>query len=187
MTVDSIDLTLIARRRFDDLAAQMEQHGCIKVTGFHLGTETSNSEPVFLPIPGYLLNDGNAKDKIFAALREMLKERPEVIWMSFGSEAFLFDLTESGKKLITDDRRFHALVDRGFKKLESLGYGKTVESLQISAQSRDEIVTVARVFKRDDKAKKIVWFGEVMLTTVPQANYRGRTKMWGDLRPENLE
>lgn len=133
---------------------------------------------------GDLLSSGEAKDHLFQFWRDRCAD-PAVEAFACGSEAWGYQENEIGEKFRKSNPRAHrSMIDSGFVTLISFGHGERCEMFTVAAQDRERAVLMHRTFVRTDGV--ITWTGEPVTREIPQSDFKGRQKMWGDLRPENL-
>ena len=138
------------------------------------------------PLPegaAYLLDIGEAKDKLFGGVRAIV-HRPgsDVDAVFFATDMWMARATPLGMKN-AKELRGNKHVDRGFEKLVKMGWMERCECLMVTAQTEQEVLILRAVYKRNGARME---FEEPEEFVFPQAGFSGRQKMWGDLRPENL-
>jgi hypothetical protein len=74
-------------------------------------------------------------------------------------------------------------VDRGFQKLIALGWAKVAESITITAQTEVDVLLISQPYQR---LGSVIQMANSERFWTPQAQYKGRTKMFGDFSEENL-
>lgn len=133
---------------------------------------------------GPLLSNGSAKDTLFAWWRKRCAD-PAVEAFACGSETWGFAQNEAGAKFEKEKpSTYRAMIDHGFTILSAAGYGEVSEGFHLVAQTRESVIIMTRQFRRIEG--QIQWTDEAFVGEFDQDHFRGRQKMWGDLRPENL-
>ena len=144
------------------------------------GMLTQPGEWVRYPIPGALMNSGDAKEILFGFIRTLVNKT--------GADACIIGTEMWGSKLTPEGMRHKAEVaanvDRGFDRLVKRGWAMRTELLQIVAQTPDEVLLMGHEFRR--RASGIEWIGQTWSDSNVQSEYAGRTKMWGEFTPETL-
>lgn len=183
MTAVENDLRTMAHRVLSEAKQEMEQRGAAN----HAFIFQRKDGFLKLEIPeefGDLMNIGKAKDAIFSHMRQYAQEK-EAMGCIFVSEAWMSRATEKGRKLsMKEIMRLHQ--ELGGEELAKRGLMERVEALVITAQSAESVLTLTQPFERDQRLK-IVTFGPLIVQEVPQAQFAGRQKMFGDLSPENIQ
>jgi hypothetical protein len=101
----------------------------------------------------------------------------------FGTDMWGAQATEAGVKAGAD--AWNRNVDTGFAKLVKMGWAIQVQLLNVTAQSKTDVLMMQHAYQR--KASGLVqWIGEAHSHVIPQDGFGGRQKMFGDLREENL-
>lgn len=133
-----------------------------------------------LPMPKgteQVLNSGAAKREIFGFCRRMVQEAG-CDGVIFATDAWQMKLTPEAIKL---DWKQH--VDSGFAKLVEMGWATREETITITAQSQDDVLIIAQPYRRMNSGIQLLTSRRVWC---PQNDFKGRQKMFGDLREENL-
>jgi hypothetical protein len=91
--------------------------------------------------------------------------------------------TEAGVKAGADAWNRH--VDTGFAKLVKMGWAIQVQLLNVTAQSKTDVLMMQHAYQRKGSGL-VQWIGEAHSSVIPQDGFGGRQKMFGDLREENL-
>jgi hypothetical protein len=159
----------------------------------HVHADQIERMPLDSELAGPLMNDGESKDALFGFCRHMTKASGGQIdaWF-FRTEIWIGKITEPdlGKRLAEGEPNARKLMDRGFETLVSLGLAKRYEAINVTGQTAEDVVMCRQMFSRGGNGK-VVWVtndddAELTKVVVPQAHFRGRQKMFGDLREENL-
>jgi hypothetical protein len=131
---------------------------------------------------GILMNSGEAKDAIFGFIRQVVQDKgcDAVI---FASDTFEAKVTEEGKKHL-DTPEWKAAVDRGFVKLARMGWVRVSESIVVTAQTSADALIIGQGYQRLGSGS--IQLGKCNRGWGEQKLFKGRQKMFGDLRPENL-
>jgi hypothetical protein len=134
------------------------------------------------PLPGELLDSGDAKRILFQIIRNIVRDtRADAV--IFGTDMWGAQATEAGIKAGADAWNRH--VDTGFEKLVKMGWAIQCQLLNVTAQSKTDVLMMQHAYQR--KASGLVqWIGEAHSHVIPQDGFGGRQKMFGDLREENL-
>jgi hypothetical protein len=91
--------------------------------------------------------------------------------------------TEEGVKAGAEAWNRH--VDTGFAKLVKMGWAIQHQLLNVTAQSKDHVLLMQQGYQRKGSGL-VQWVGEAHSQVIPQDEFGGRQKMFGDLREENL-
>jgi hypothetical protein len=129
----------------------------------------------------HMLNIGEAKDAIFGWFRDLV-QRDGCDSLLFSTDAWKAVATEEGMK---HKDEYKANMDRGFKKLLKLGWVTRVEVFMVVIQTATDVLMASQMYSRLSRAK-IELVGPVERDWTTQDDFRGRQKMFGDLRKENL-
>lgn len=131
-----------------------------------------------------LANIPAAKDEIFWFWRRHCAS-PSVDAFACGSESWGFQDNDIGAAYRRDHPKEHTkLCTQGFAPLLELGMGTRFELFGVVAQTRDRVLLMNRRFVKTGNG--VIWTGEAEIHDTHQDKFKGRQKMWGDLRPENL-
>jgi len=132
---------------------------------------------------GDIMNSGDAKDILFAWVRKGV-QASGVTAVVLVSDAWASRSTEKAAKLT--QKEFDALLDKhGTEELAKMGYLERHEVLVACAQDNDRVLVLEQFYGRRFDPDRILW-GERREQAGPQKTFRGRHKMFGDLREENL-
>lgn len=132
---------------------------------------------------GNVVNNPEAKEVLFGGLRKMAAA---LGWTAviFGGEAWIGVQTEAGMKLPPEEfLRIMRESESGLGTAESLGLIRRMEAIHITVQTPSGAMSVTQEFFRD--AGKIT-YGELFKQTHGVDDVAGRSKMFGNLSPENL-
>lgn len=133
---------------------------------------------------GPMLSRGAFKDTIFGFWRRCCED-PAVDIFACASEQWGFRLSKSGEEFQgRDPEGYRKMTDHGFVKLSAAGYGEVSESFGVVVQTREQVHLRTRAFVRE--GEKVIWRGPADSWEMLQEHFKGRQKMWGDLRAENL-
>lgn len=133
---------------------------------------------------GHLANIPAAKVKIFEFWRCRCAA-PAVDAFACGSEGWGFEANEIGEAYRRDHpKEYMKLNTQGYVGLLEFGMGTRFELFGVTAQTRERVLLMSRRFVMEGNAVK--WINEPEIHEYSQDSFRGRQKMWGDLRPENL-
>jgi len=123
-----------------------------------------------------IMNHGTQKELLFAVTRRFIEARAYDCFM-FSSDVWRFDANEAFLRLSAAAR--HAVIDKGFRLAQSLGYGQAIEALAINAQTPERTHMVTVRYSRDpEKPENIVKIAEP--ESSPGKMLGGRSLMWGD-------
>jgi hypothetical protein len=145
-----------------------------------------NSGRIFrLPFPkeaGPLMNIPEAKDMLFEYIRMMVK-RDGLTAVVFATEAWIWKITTKGD---LSEAEVHKLVrEKGYQKLLEEGLAERSEAILITVQTAEAaLIRQWEFFTNEDRTK--ITFGECGDKEIPQKNFVGRQKMFGDLSDENI-
>ena len=134
------------------------------------------------PLPGQLLDSGDAKRVLFQLIRDIVRDtRADAV--IFGTDMWGASATEEGVKAGAEAWNRH--VDTGFAKLVKMGWAIQHQLLNVTAQSKDHVLLMQQGYQRKGSGL-VQWVGEAHSQVIPQDEFGGRQKMFGDLREENL-
>lgn len=130
-----------------------------------------------------MLNHGGMKDILFGAVRLMV-ERHGADSVVFATECWRGKSTPAATDMPLEEfKRLSA--EHRFETLVQMGYLVREEAMVATAQNADTVVTCTQSFRRLDDGT-VYSYGEIEVMEVPQKQFFGRQKMFGDLREENL-
>jgi len=132
-----------------------------------------------------LMNSFTAKEVLFAFVRQMA-EAKKADAVIFAAEMWAATPTEAAKGIPPDEYE-RLLREKGFQTALDLGLVERHEIVSVLAQDAAEMMQTSQRFRRVGVQKRIEYYGEQLVFTVPQENYSGSTKMFGaapDIRPE---
>lgn len=179
----TVDLKVFAQSLFDTMVASVNM-GISPPMTFSLMTNGHIEIETLPEKAAHLLSIGRAKDALFGYWRVRCAD-DSVAAFACGSEVWGFTPNEAGFELHEKDPdKFKSMLDHGFLKLVAAGYGEQSESFNVTAMTRDKVIVMSRRFTRVSGV--ITWTAEPGYSEMPQSTFRGRMKMWGDLREENL-
>jgi hypothetical protein len=133
------------------------------------------------PLPGQLLDSGDAKQMYFQMVRDIVADTG-ADGVIFGTDTFGAKMTAEGEKHGKDEWNRH--VDQGFAKLVKMGWAVRMMAIHITAQSLADVVWMVQEYQRTGRATQ--WLHDAHTTVMAQEEFGGRQKMFGDLREENL-
>jgi hypothetical protein len=137
------------------------------------------------PLPAFaapLMNNGDAKDRIFGFFR-LLVEAKQADGVLFGSDTWMGEVTPEGNKHINTPA-WRENTTHGFAKLIQLGWIKREEALIITAQSETDILLITQPYRRLSGGR--IQLLQARRNWNTQKTFKGRTKMFGELKPENV-
>jgi len=134
------------------------------------------------PFPGPLLDSGDAKRVLFGIIRDIVQDSG-ADGVLFGTDMWGAQATEAGVQAGADAWNRH--VDTGFAKLVKMGWAIQVQLLNVTAQSKTDVLMIQHAYQRKGSGL-VQWIGEAHSHVIPQGEFGGRQKMYGDLRQENL-
>ena len=175
------DMADVALRIARQSLAQTKFAGLIIVLGFPDGSTKQVPTEITAKLAP-MLSDGDAKTRLFGTVRQYA-QRTGAVSVVFGTEAWVGKSTP--KALALSEEEFKGLVDTGFEKLMSMGLVEREEAVVATAQDADAVVVATQTFRRLGNGEPYS-YGEVDVKDFPQSDFRGRQKMFGDLREENL-
>ncbi len=161
--------------------ATAEQQGCFAVTILIHAEERWQR----LPFPQELvplMNNGQAKDAIFGALRQTIQQTGADA-VIVGSDSWHAQTTPEGKKHFNTPE-WDELIDFGYCKLVERGWVIRREVFLISAQNVNEVLILQQPYERIDSGR--IQLLDSTRNWVAQSDFTGRQKMFGDLKWENL-
>ena len=132
---------------------------------------------------GNVFNSGAAKDSIFDFMREEVKEHGYTA-VIFVTKAWMGKQTPKGRAL-SEQEFFRKTRERGFETAMREGLVERCEVIYVTVQTPGGALMVSQEFIRDDKTKAVV-FGDRMDKELGPDEFRGRQKMYGNLRKEWL-
>lgn len=115
-----------------------------------------------------LMNSGIAKTILFSHFRQMA---PKVQAFVFGSEVWRYHVSPEGEEAFKDG-------SADFAKLVEQGLAKQTECLLVVAQNKETVWQLCQPFIRNPRTGAIQLCGTPEAREMPQAEYRGRMKMW---------
>jgi len=122
------------------------------------------------PFVDVALNHGDRKEILFALTRCLVETRGYDCFI-MATDSWSFEGNERYLALTNKERA--ALVDRGFKRLMALGYGKRTEAISVSGQTPDFYHLAVVRYERDPPR-----IASTESTAVDAI--KGRSTMWGD-------
>ena len=134
------------------------------------------------PFPGVLLDSGDAKRVLFGIIRDLVRDSGADA-VIFGTDMWGAQPTDDGIKAGVEEWNRH--VDTGFAKLVKMGWAIQVQLLNVTAQSKTDVLMMQHAYQRKGSGL-VQWLGEAHTHTMSQDHFGGRQKMFGDLRDENL-
>jgi len=134
------------------------------------------------PFPGPLLDSGDAKRVLFGIIRDIVQDSG-ADGVLFGTDMWGAQATDAGVKAGADAWNRH--VDTGFAKLVKMGWAIQVQLLNVTVQSKTDVLMMQHAYQRKGSGL-VQWIGEAHSQVIPQDEFGGRQKMFGDLREENL-
>jgi hypothetical protein len=173
-----------------------DEMGALALRMMRHGLETGGAVPVIvlreadgkmtqLPFPkelAPLMNSGAAKDLIFGAVRKVVG-RNGVTAVLFATDGWLGIATEAGLALPPEEL-LRLGRESKFETAVELGFVKRVEAIMITIQTAEWVRHLRQIYEREGELIRYV--GEPECFDVPQENFAGRQKMFGDLKAENL-
>ena len=138
-----------------------------------------------LPLPkevGILMNNGNAKDRIFGAVRETVHQAG-ADGVIIGSDTWQSETTPEGAKHY-DTQEWKDLHDFGFVKLVQRGWVTRSEAFVVVAQNASEALIITQRYQR--LGSGMIQLLDCKRDWFDQSKFGGRQKMFGDLNWQNL-
>ncbi len=128
-----------------------------------------------------LLNSGDAKKLIFNFFRDYVRitGADGVIFLT---DAWAAVTTPEGMKHV-DTPEWQALQDSGFVSLIQRGWVTRQEVIAVTAQMETEVLVVQQAYQRQGRAIQLL---QAKRYWVPQSDFGGRQKVFGDLSEQNL-
>lgn len=168
------DLTKLAKSVLQDLKHQL-RHGDNVTPLFRSVWADGRIKDWVMPEgTEILLNDGAAKNLIFGFFRRVTAEDPGIDAWVFATEIFQGRATEEGRK--HTQAEFNQHTDRGFAKLQQMGWVVVEDALLVNAQTATDVVFCQQAFTRKPV---FAWLSPVQVNAVPASQFGGRQKMWG--------
>lgn len=130
-----------------------------------------------------IMDDGHAKDLFFGALRDIVREL-KLQAVVIATDGWLGRSTVKAQAL-PHEEFLKATCERGFAAAVAEGLVERSAAIIVSVQTPERAMMVNQLYKRNDEQQEIQYL-EVSLMEMPIDHLRGRQKMYGDLRPENL-
>ena len=131
----------------------------------------------------FMLNSGELKDVLFEAIRRTAQQRGATA-VIIGTEAWMGKSTEAARDVPREEIE-RLGREHKFETLVQMGMVERVEAIIATAQDKDSCVFVTQPFRRDADGN-VYSYGDVEVNEVPQEQFEGRQKMFGDLSPEKL-
>jgi hypothetical protein len=130
-----------------------------------------------------LMNEGRAKDAIFDAARLIVRQTGAVAAV-FCTEAWMGRSTGAARNIPVEE--FKRLSrEHKFETLVQMGMVERTEVIVATAQDAHSVTVLSQGFRRQADGA-VYSFGEVDVKKIPQAEFEGRQKMFGDCRRENV-
>jgi hypothetical protein len=181
--MDNDDLKKLAGRALEIAHDDLLNKGAVCPTFITRGPDGGFEVMRFEDRAAQLFNDGSAKDLLFDAMRELVKERG-LTAVIFVNEAWVGKQTAKGRAI--GQKEFNRRTrERGFETALRDGLVERWEAIMITIQTPAGVLIVQQPFTRD-YAAKTVDFGERIESEAAPGEFRGRQKMYGDLSEENL-
>lgn len=133
---------------------------------------------------GPILNSGPAKRMLFHFLRRWASLDPDIEAVILASDQWFARATPEGMK--HQEEMDHGAVDRGFTSWVAKGWAERYEAVIATVQTQEDVLLARRIYTRRDRKPFVIDDGEMEVEWIPQSKFRGRQKMYGDFRPENL-
>jgi len=166
-----------ANQIFEMSLEEMKKNGEIP-PGFWIITPTDGLQFNPYGSTANMLNSGAGKEILFAITR-IFVEKSGATAFFLVTETWQFEGNEKSKELTEED--WQTKVDRGFRRLEAEGYGKTYQSLMVEAMTPEWHYMTTRKFEDIilNGKRKIIFHGEPGVSEGPLDKFRGRVKMFG--------
>jgi hypothetical protein len=132
----------------------------------------------------HIMNSGEAKDKLFGAIREQVHECgvKAVVLCTDGWQG-----RATAKGLSVPREEFlEACRERGFESAVKKGWLQRSEAILVTVQIPERVMIASQFYDRDEVRLEIT-YRERTIAEVPTEGFHGRQKMYGDLRAENLK
>lgn len=178
------DLRRLADRMLKSAQECLEQDG-----GLHpiFALEVPDQQEIqLIEIKGKMLDlmeSGAGKDILFGALREWVQLRHATACVIV-TEAWVGQSTakgvQAGKAEI--DRLWN---EGGWDAVLAAGVMTKAQVINITAQDENTVFHLTQPFERDEQLQ-LITFGPLQVAQAPQAQFQGRSKMYGDLDEGNL-
>jgi hypothetical protein len=152
------------------------------IVQFHHRNGEWTSCPLLPPGCEGLINDGKAKDAIFGLARALV-QKTDTDAVIFATDTWHGEATAEGMKYV-DTEEWKRLHDFGFEKLVQRGWIKRSEAFTVTAQNSTEVLLIRQKYQR--LGSGLVQLLDAKRDWFAQDKVRGRQKMFGDLRWENL-
>ena len=153
-----------------------------KLQGTILAAAARMGEWMRFPLPGQLLDSGDAKRVYFGIVRDIVQDTG-ADGVIFGTDIWGARVTEEGRK--HGEREFSRHVDRGFEWLVKKGWAVRTMLINVTAQSKNDVLLMQHEYQRTGGGQ-VQWLHDTETHSFPQDEFRGRQKMFGDLSEENL-
>jgi len=134
------------------------------------------------PFPGPLLDSGDAKRVLFQIIRDIVHDTG-ADGVIFGTDMWGASATKEGIK--HGENEWNRQVDTGFAKLVKMGWAMRHQLINVTAQTEGDVVLMQHGYQITGGGR-VRWLGETHTGVIPQSEFGGRQKMFGDLRAENL-
>jgi hypothetical protein len=151
---------------------------------FVLRDQNGNSHQLNVPEKfKELMNHGPSKDKLFGFVRNIAQTMPAaaVVIVTDG----WFGKPTAKARAMNQEKLFEATKGQSLDNAVAAGLAERLEALLITVQTPERVLTLAQVYDRDERRRKITYL-EMNIMESPIDNFAGRQKMFGDLRAENL-
>ncbi|HEY1897026.1 MAG TPA: hypothetical protein VGG62_12165 [Terracidiphilus sp.] len=181
---DEKDFQMMAKTALAHIKDGMERTGG-SMPVFMVRNPDGKVEKISLPKElGKLMNSGDAKNMLFDGMRQIVKHKG-ITATCFATEAWMGETTQAGR--LVSPKEFDAATrQRGFQAAVDRGWVIRRECVVVVLQTEEVMRSISQQFERDEEAQEIRWIGEPVTHTTPQSHFKGRQKMYGDLREENL-
>lgn len=133
---------------------------------------------------GKIMNNGEAKDELFAAIRAIVREA-HITAVVFATDSWLGKQTEKGRAL-GDVEFLRRTRERAFATAVRDGLVERCEVITITVQTPTGTLMVQQEYERGVGGARSVMLGARREVELGPDELTGRQKMYGDLREENL-
>jgi len=131
-----------------------------------------------------IMNYDKAKERLFEFLRGLVRSNGITAVASL-IDAYLSKTTPKGVALLNRDRAEFERQAKNTDEAVRNGLFERREALVVTTQDAERVVIVNQFYLRHNN--RTVSFDERTRMEFHQADFKGRMKMYGDLRQENLE
>lgn len=177
------NLEPLLQQALERARTSLENHG--RITPFFvLHFPDGHIKNLILP-PDHadVMNSSAAKEVIFGCVRTLVK--------AAGADATIFAsgvwdgrLIAAGQQAPREELR-RLLTEKAYETALALGFVERREAIGVVAQDREHMLLIIQAFHREDG--RVVYEGEPEREASRQADFRGLTKMFGEVPPMRPE